>query len=530
MRRSPHAAPRRRDPTPPQSPRGLTRRRAGAALMSASLLSASLLSACARETAPTEVPVPAPAFKEASTPASGPSVRAGEPWWERFGDAGLTSLVGGLMLENLALAQARERVIQMRAVATQTGSQRWPQLSLDVGWARNKQLNQFALLNRSGSSSAAASGAMGGATGGAATPTAPTSTMPTSFTLDTYRASLAVSYEVDLWGRVGSLTEAAERDAVAAEQDLRGMAVTLSASAVDLWLQLVEMGGRARLLRAQIEDAEELLQLTAARFEEGLAPHLQVLQQAQQRDNLRAQLPLLEAQTSSMTRRLAALLGRSGVSLSLPESLPSLPPLPALGLPGELLLARPDVKAAQARLAAADARVSAAVSARYPSLRLGGSVGLQAFEVEKLFDDFVWGLSAGLLTPLFDAGRLASAQEQQESVLRERGLALKERLITAYHEVEDALALEREQRAQLAVIDEVLEGAEALVDSSMERYLEGLGDFLSVLSARQGLYAAQLSRLSAARACLSSRVQLHRALAGDIEPPTPKTPSQEPSL
>ncbi len=517
MSRSPHDAPRRRDPTPRPPPDGPARRRAGAAL-----LSATLLSACAREAAPTEVPVPAPAFQEATVAASGAPIRPGEPWWERFGDEGLSALVGGLMSENLALAQARERVLQMRAVATQTGSQRWPQLNLDVGWSRNKQLNQFALLSRSRTTPSAQAGAAGAA--------AATNAMPTSFTLDNYRASLAVSYEVDIWGRVGSLTEAAERDAVAAEEDLKGMAVTLSASAVDLWLQLVELGARERLLRAQLEDAEELLALTVARFEEGLSPHLQVLQQAQQRDGLRAQVPLLEAQRSSMARRLAALLGRAGVSLSVPESLPALPALPALGLPGELLLGRPDVRAAQARLAAADARVSAAVSARYPSLRLGGSVGLQAFEVEKLFDDFVWGLSAGLLTPLFDAGRLASAQEQQESMLRERGLALKERLITAYHEVEDALALERQQRAQLAVLDEVLEGAEALVDSSMERYLEGLGDFLSVLTARQGLYAAQLSHLSAARACLSSRVQLHRALAGDFASPPPQTPSQEPSL
>ena len=474
------------------------------------------LGACTRYHAPPVSPKVAPRFTEA--PTNAPTVRLDARWWAPFGDEGLSALIDGLMKQNLALKQASQRVLQLRAVATQVGSQRWPSLNFEGSVSRNKQLNQFSRLPTASVSS------MDGA------PTSPTNSMPTSFTLDSYRASLAVSYELDVWGRLGSLTEASERDAVAAEQDRNAMAVTLTASAAELWFQLAELKARDALLAQQLKADEELLSLTLARAEEGLAPHLQVLQQTQQRDRTRAQRPLLAAQEASLTRRLALLMGEVSQPLTPNASLPDLPSLPELGVPAELLLRRPDVRAAQARLAAADARVSAAVSARLPSLRIGGNLGFQAFEPSELFDDYVWGLSSSLLAPIFQAGRLSAAQSQQEAALKERLFALQERLITAYHEVEDALSLEREQQRQLKALERVVQSGEELVESATSRYLEGLGDFLTVLNARQGLYAAQLALLSARRATLSSRVQLHRALGGawageGLEPTAALAPS-----
>ena len=426
-------------------------------------------------------------------------------WWRSFNDVQLNQIIEGVFTQNLQIAQARERVIQMRALATQTGSQRWPNLSLDLGWSRTKQLNPFSRLTPS--SPARPAGSMSPTNG---------SMMPSSFTQDNFRASVAVSYEVDLWGRIGSLTEAAELDAVASEGDMEAMAITMSASAVDIYLQIIETQARQRVLKAQLGDDEAQLEVIMTRFNQGISPQIEVLQQTQQRDRTRAQLPPVRALVSSLKRRLAALRGepRLDDSISFPNELPSRPQLPKVGLPASLLTSRPDIRSASARLSAADARVSAAVSARLPGLRFGTNIGYQSFEYNELFDDMIWSLSANLLTPIFQGGRLKAEQSRAESILRERLLTFKDRFITAYHEVEDALGLERSAAEQLIRVRAQLNSAEALFESAQRRYLEGVGDFLTTLSARQGFFASQLATLSAQRAALSARVQLHRALGG----------------
>jgi outer membrane protein, multidrug efflux system len=439
-------------------------------------------------------------------PLPTPPLEASEPWWVSFQDEQLNDVMRQLFDQNLQLKQAQERVTQMRAIASQMGSQRWPSLNLDLGWSRSKQLNPFARLSGSAPSAGSTMMTGGAMAGGGA---------PEDFTQDTFKASLSVSYEIDVWGRLGSQTEAAERDAIASEEDLTAMAITLSASAVDVWLQLIEQGARREVIRAQFHDDETQLALVVDRFNQGLAPHVEVLQQTQQRDRTRAQIPLVDARGAQLRRRLAALQGHAlPRGLEIPKALPRLPRLPKLGLPMEVLFKRPDLRAAQARLTAADARVSAALSARLPALRLGASIGAQSFEASELLDQWVWSLSSNLLTPLFQAGRLKAEQTRQEAILRERVHALSERVIIAYHEVENAITLERQQRVQLDALDAQYTSANALFESAQDRYLEGVGDFFTVLTARQGLFSVTLSRLIAQRALLSYRVQLHRALGG----------------
>lgn len=433
-----------------------------------------------------------------------------DPWWRSLGDPALDHLIEGLFSQNLQLAQARERVIQMRAVARQAGSQRWPTLNLDMGWSRTKQLNPFSRLS-SGSGTPMPPGSMDGQAGGNSA-----SPFPSSFTQDNFRASLAVSYELDVWGRIGSLTEAAEREAIASESDMYSMAITLSATIADVYFQVIETQARLTILESQLRDDEDQLEVVISRFNQGLSPHIEVLQQTQQRDRTHAQLPPVKALLSRLKRRIAALWGRSQLedtfvfATQLPEALA----LPQVGLPASLLESRPDIRSAAARLSAADARVSAAVSARLPGLRFGTSVGYQSFQFDELFDDFIWSLTGNLITPLFQGGRLRAEQSRTEAALRESLLAMRERLLTAYHEVEDALSNERSLGEQLNRVEKQLSSAETLFESAHSRYLQGVGDFITTLTARQGLYASQLAALAAKRASLSARVQLHRALGG----------------
>lgn len=429
-------------------------------------------------------------------------------WWRSLNDPQLNAIVEGVFSQNLQLAQAKERVTQMRSLAIQAGSQRWPSLNLDLGWSRTKQLNPFSRLNSSGASSVQANPSMGAVQGAG---------MPSSFTQDNFRASLAVSYELDVWGRIGSLTEAAELDAIASEGDLKAIVITMSASAVDVYFQIIETQSRLSILEEQLSDDEAQLEVILTRFTQGLSPQIEVLQQTQQRDRTRAQLPPVKALLASLQRRLAALRGETRLdpSVRFPKVLPQRPSLPPIGLPASLLETRPDIQSARARLSAADARVSAAVSARLPGLRFGTNVGYQSFEYNEIFDDLIWSVSSNLLTPLFQGGRLKAEQKRTESVLRMSLLALKEKFITAYHEVEDAIGAEVSASEQFERVSAQLRSAEALFESAQHRYLQGVGDFLTTLTARQGLFASQLAVLSAERAALSARVQLHRALGGN---------------
>lgn len=456
------------------------------------------LMSCSRVKVSSEVPTPQE-FQEVLTQESSDEVVSPlQPWWVSLKSPALDEMMSKVFGHNLQLAQAKERIIQLREVAVQTGSQRWPSANLDLGWSRTKQLNPFSRVSS-----------------GPGGPSPAASAFPSSFTQDNFRASIAVSYEVDIWGRISSLTEAAERDAIAAEEELKSLAITLSAMTVDTWLQLIEVEARYTIIGKQLSDDEAQLRVILHRFQQGLSPQIEVLQQTQQRDRTKTQLPNLQAQRQILRRQLAALQGEVvASSLTIPDHLPKLPALPKIGLPGDLLAQRPDIRAAQARLASADARVNAALSAKLPGLRLGVSGGYQSFEIDELFDDIIWSMTGSIITPLFQGGRLEAEQRRTEAVLREQLSALKEKVLTAIHEVENSISAERSATRQLKLTRDQLDSAQRLFDSAQNRYVSGVGDFLTTLTARQGLYSAELATLAAERSQLAARVQLHRSLGG----------------
>ena len=169
------------------------------------------------------------------------------------------------------------------------------------------------------------------------------------------------------------MVKAFEKDAFAMELDAYALAMTLSATVVDTWLLLIETQSRLEITQDQLKSELDLLHLTEARFEQGLAPQIQVLQQQQQSDRTQAQLPLLHAQITQLKRQLAAFLGQTSLhSFQIPAQLPVLPSLPEIGLSGDLLMQRPDLLAAHTRLSAADARVASGMVGARRECGLGG--------------------------------------------------------------------------------------------------------------------------------------------------------------
>lgn len=407
-------------------------------------------------------------------------------WWQSFQNAGLNALIRQALDGNQNLAAALARLDAARAVLTQRGAALFPELQLEANASRGNSVifigdQRVQTIN------------------------------------NRYQLSAGASYEVDLWGRVRNDKAAAQADALARALDAQAAAHSIAAETTETWLTLIETRARLELIRGQVDTAEKFLELTRLRFQTGAGSIVAIRQQEQQLAGLRAQAPTLRAQITVLRNQLAVLIGRApGVALpGLPQRLPQLPPPPASGVPADVLLTRPDVAAARARLVAADHRVGAAVANRLPSLRLSADAGYQAQSTEMLLDDLVWSIAAGIVGPIFDAGRRAAEVTRTEAVLREALANFTQTTITALAEVENALAQEAAQRERVAALETRVTASRETLDAARRRYANGLSDYLPVLNALTSLQGDEQTYLTAQRQLLSFRVQLHRALGGD---------------
>jgi len=449
------------------------------------LVAAALAAACSphrvrHDPAP---PVALPAVYS----APGPSGQLPERWWRSLGDPALDRLVERALRQSFQLRAAWARVRQARSLVRQARSGLWPQLDLSARAARDKQ--RFDLGDPIGE------------------------IRPT---VDSFTLSAAAGYELDVWRRIGNQGAAAALDAAAARDEAEALAMSLVSEVSEAWFDVVAQRAQRALLEEQLELNQTQLELMEARFRQGLASSLDVFQQRAQVVNTRQRIEQVDATLALLGNRLALLLGEPPTSRppDSPAALPELPPPPATGVPADLLVRRPDVRAARRRVEAADHRVAVAVADRLPSLRVGGNVSLSSGTIADLIGTPIWGIFASIAAPLIDGGRRAAVAEQSRDVVDERLMQFGQVLVQAMVEVENALSGERHQRIEIATIEEQISLAEATYAQARERYTEGLIDYLPVLTALQSLQQSQLGLIAARRQLLSSRIQLYRALGG----------------
>lgn len=445
------------------------------------------LAACTVRSARVDVPdVPVPAAFENATPHEGNAAERpldAPPWWTHFGDPSLDRAVEAALAGNLSLDAAWARVEQANASTRSARAGRRPTLSAGADASRSR------------------SPSFG--------PASPEAT-------NQVQLSTTASYEVDLWRRNRSTHFAALHDRDALADDARSVAMSLSANVAESWLTICFQRARRTLIQDQLRTQEQLLSIVEHRLVTGGASALDIEQQRQQLEALRAEMELIDAQEQSAAIALRALQGQtpSAAPLDAPDALPSLPPMPAIGVPADLLTQRPDVRAAFRRAEAADARVTAAVAARLPTLRLSATAFLQSDGLSGLFDDLFWNLAAGLTAPLFQGGRLNAEVDRNEAVLDERLIAWADTLLTSLREVEEALVLEEQQRRYLEQVDQQLATATRSLDLAAEQYRRGVADYLRVLTAITTLQQLEQAKLAGERQLLSYRIQLYRALGG----------------
>ncbi len=452
-----------------------------------------------------------------------PTAHTPDRWWEGFASEELSRLVDAALAGDFTLQQAYARLEQATQVAVQAGALRRPEVNItgdlsvtrrhtDTGQSISTARQVSTNLQQIDQILSTVAGTGSAGTGAAQTAASSTQTSTT----ESYRFGLASSYELDLWGRVRARHEAALHDLEATREDVHTAMLSVAAQVTSRWLDVVSLKQVLELVREQLASNQTMRELVELRFRKGIATALDVFQQRQIVARTEAVMPPLQARLQTLQHELVVLTGqppRMALNLTA-DAFPAVEVWPEVGVPSDLLAARPDVRAVGLRLQSADWRVSAARAERLPALRLTGSASYGAGEWDLVFDNWMATLAGSVTGPLFDAGRRKAEVERTRAVVDERLAAYKQVVVTAMREVEDALVNELHQAAYVKALSKELEAAHASHEEALARYLKGLNDYLPVLNAVTNVQALERNLVQARRNRLAYRVQLHRALGG----------------
>jgi outer membrane protein, multidrug efflux system len=414
------------------------------------------------------------------TAESEPEVR----WWEEFNDPDLNVLVKEALSDNLTLKEIWSRLVQARALAVQAGAALYPDLTGTAGADYARQ--------RSDDGSA-----------------------KTTSTED-YSLGVVSSYELDLWGRIRAEREFALLEVTAAREDLNTAAMTLAAEVANRWVNIISQRMQKRLLERQLRTNLTLLELIELRFRMSMVSALDVYQQKQVVENVKAEVPLVEAEEQLLLHELALLLGKpTGTSLKISrEDFPESTEIPATGLPADLLSSRPDLRRAGMRLQAADWQVAAARANRLPAIRLTATAQYGKGDMDVLFDNWLLSLAGNLTAPIFDGGRRAAEVDRRQALADENLSAYRQAVLTAIKEVEDALVSEVKQREYIKALENVLVTARRALEEAGIRYRNGLTDYLPVLTQLLAVQNLERNLIRQRASLLNARISLYRSLGG----------------
>jgi NodT family efflux transporter outer membrane factor (OMF) lipoprotein len=328
---------------------------------------------------------------------------------------------------------------------------------------------------------------------------------------------LNITWEPDLWGAVRRQIESASASAQASAADLANTRLSLQGLLAVTYLQLRGLDLQAQLLRSTIDAYTQTLQLTQVRLKGGLSTESDVAEAQAQLEEARAQLIDLGVQRAQYEHAIAVLIGEPATAFRIPdEPLAGDPPAIPTGVPSELLQRRPDIAAAERRVAAANALIGVAKAAYYPNITLGAEGGMESALVSRIFSSgsAEWNAGPSASEILYDAGR-RRAQVDYAIAQREQATALyREQVLSAFRDVEDQLSALRVLQQEAAAQQRAVDAARRSTDLSTLRYKRGLATYLEVLTNQ----TIQLNDERAAAALVARRIvasaQLQLALGG----------------
>lgn len=404
-------------------------------------------------------------------------------WWDDIDDPQLQELMVKALQSNFSIVQAEARVRQAYAVEKKVRSGSYPSASIQSSAGVTERED-------AGSSEK-------------------------DMSSESYGLGLAASYEIDLWGALTSSRRAASLRAEASQQDLYTAQMTISAELASTYMQFLAQGEKVKLLKKQIQNERDILNLVELRFRRGQNSALDVLEQRSALKSAESALAPAQAQTAYLLDKLSVLCGMSPGLFELEAAdLPSLPTKPQRGLPADLLSNRPDIASAWLQLRASEWDVSQARANRLPNIQLSTSAGYDSDAIGSLFDAWILRLVGDFTAPLLDGGNRKAEVIRQRAVVEEQLAAYRKTVFNAVMEVQDAVRREESQRLFRQAKEEQLELTRQSYDQAMNRYGRGQESFLRVLNANSGMQQLEVSVLDSRLAEWNARIQLYRALGG----------------
>lgn len=416
-------------------------------------------------------------------------------WWTDFGDDGLSDAIELALARNLDLQAAAARLELAAADARAAAGALSPTLQASYSGSRRKQ--NFI---------------------GFPIPGGEDRVLSTVFT--NHGISLDTVWEVDLWGRLRGSEQAALADLQRSGADMRGAQLSLAGQTAKTWFAIAEARQQVVLSEATVESFRESVELVQQRFEAGVRPALDLRLALLNLSNAQAQLAERRRQHDAASRQLDVLLARyaSGAVTTAAE-LPGMPPPVPGGVPADLVARRPDLAAAERQVAASEARLRVARRDLLPAISLTANTGTATNTLLSLLNgDFgVWGFVANLVAPLWQGGRLRANIDRAEAQMAEVLANYVNTALTAYGEVETALAAEEYLADRVTHLETSVEEARAAERLADERYRTGLDTYITVLDSQRSAFQAESELLAARRLRLDNRVDLYLALGGGFE-------------
>lgn len=429
-------------------------------------------------------------YKEGASTADIPP--PGE-WWKLFRSSQLTRLVNQALDNNQDLRAAQARVETARALVGVKRSDWFPQLSA----------NHQGKLERVSESSFSAN-----LPDGFATP---------KTERDVYHTSFDLGFEADVWGRVRRSVESAKASEQAAMDNLSAQRLTIAAEVGRSFFLLRSLDAQQQIVKDTIALRQEALNLQDSRFKGGLANEMDVARAKTELELARNDLAALERQRGAAEHSLAVLCGQlpSEFRVGSDKSLPSPPSIPA-GLPSQLLQRRPDIRASEQNLRAANAEIGVATASFYPTFKLTGAAGFETIGTDMFFDwkNRVLSIAPSVSAPLFTGGRLKSNLAASKSRYDESLASYKQSIILALRDVEDALLDLRAYSRQRAAVSAALAAANDTSRLARLRYDKGLASYFEVVDADRTVLTTRLALAQIEGQRLISSVILLKAIGG----------------
>jgi len=426
-------------------------------------------------------------------PASAPRPEPAAPWWQVYGDPLLDRLVGEALASNTDVLVAAARVDEARALLGQVDSALKPQVNAGAAAARTLSSTATGLfppgIDRERSD---------------------------------YLATLSVSYEVDVFGRLRAASDAARADLAASEAVRDAVRLALTARVAASYYSLTALDAQVEVTRRALTLLQEALSLQRRRREAGVISDYDLRRLEAETATIRAQLPPLERARDLEEAALAALLGRSPRAVfedavprsALPQSASAVA-VPS-GLPSDLLLRRPDIVEAEQRLVASNARLAEARAAYFPTIRLTGLLGSESAELGNLFTGpaGLWSVAASLTQPIYAGGRLEAQRDAARARERAALAQYQGAVRNAFREVRQALAAQVRAREAFEAQSVRVAALEESLRLARLRYTNGLASLLDVLDAEREMLDALSARIDALRAQRVAVAGLYQALGG----------------